>query len=97
MGKIGKWMLGKFGTDRYTLLYFKGITSKDLLYSTSNCSGLCGSLDGRGVWGRMGICLCVAESLRYSPETIPTLLIGYTPIQNKKFFKKCSKKSVILK
>ena len=51
MGKIGKWMLGKFGTDRYTLLYFKGINSKDLLYSTSNCSGLCGSLDGRGAGG----------------------------------------------
>ena len=26
----------------------------------------------------------MAESLRCSPETITTLLIGYTPIQNKK-------------
>ena len=27
-------------------------------------------------------CICMAESLRYSPETIKTLLISYTPIQN---------------
>ena len=26
--------------------------------------------------------LCVAESLCCLPETIPTLLIGYNPIQN---------------
>ena len=28
--------------------------------------------------------ICMTESLRCSPETI-TLLIGYTPVQNKKF------------
>ena len=50
-----------------------------------HCSMLCGSLDGRGVWGRMDACICMAESLCYPPETITTLLIGYTPIQNKKF------------
>ena len=44
---------------------------------------LCGSLDGRGVWGRMDTCVCPAEFLRWSPETV-TLLIGCTPIQNKK-------------
>ena len=47
---------------------------------------LCGSLDGRGVWRKMDICIYIAESLHCSPETITTLLIGYTPIQNKKFF-----------
>ena len=34
-----------------------------------------------GVWGRMDTCICLAEmaeSLLYSPETIITLLIGYT-------------------
>ena len=41
---------------------------------------LCGSLDGRGVWGRMDRCICMAESLCCPPETITTLLIGYTPI-----------------
>ena len=49
---------------------------------------LCGSLDGREVWGRMDTCICMVESLCCSPETITTLLIGYTPIQNKKLKKK---------
>ena len=30
---------------------------------------LCGSLDGRGVWGRTDTCVCMAESLCRSPET----------------------------
>ena len=29
----------------------------------------------------MDTCVCIAESLPCSPETITTLLIGYTPIQ----------------
>ena len=49
---------------------------------------LCGSLDGKGLWGRMDTCICMAESLHYSPETITTLLIVYIPIQNEKFTKK---------
>ena len=52
------------------------------------CSILCGSLDGREVWGRVDTCICVAESLCCSPEIITTLLIGYTPIPNKKLKKK---------
>ena len=49
----------------YTLLYLKMITNKDLTYSKyiELCSMLCGNLDGRGVWGRMYACICVAESL----------------------------------
>ena len=50
-----------------------------------HCSMLCGSLGGRGVWGRMDTRIRMAESLCYPSETITTLLIGYTPIQNKKF------------
>ena len=49
------------------------------------CSMLCGSLDGRGVWGRMDTCICVAARLSCSRETIITLLISYTPKQNLKF------------
>ena len=45
---------------------------------------LYGSLDGRGVWERMDTCICMIESLHCSPETITTLLISYTPKQNKK-------------
>ena len=54
-------------------------------------SMLCGSPDGRGVWGRMDTCICTAESLRCSPETISVLLIGYPPVQNKRL---CLKKKM---
>ena len=37
---------------------------------------LCGSLNGRGIWGRMDTCICVAESLFCSLETVTALLIG---------------------
>ena len=49
---------------------------------------LCGSLDRKGVWWRMDTCTCMAEFLCCPPETTTTFLIGYTVIQNKKFFKK---------
>ena len=53
-------------------------------------SMLLGSLDGRGIWGRMDTCICMAESLHCPPGTmsLTTLLISYTPIQNEKFKKK---------
>ena len=41
-----------------------------------------GSLDGRGVWGRMDTCIFMAESLPCPPETSTMSLIGYTPMQN---------------
>ena len=47
------------------------------------CSTLCGSLDGREVWGRIDTCM--AESFCWPPETIMILLISYTPIQNEAF------------
>ena len=56
------------------------------VYLMELCLVLCGSLDGRGIWG--STCLCSAESLCYSPETITTFLIGYSPIQNVKLKKK---------
>ena len=46
---------------------------------------LCASMYGRAVWGRTDTCTCVAESLHGSHETVTTLLIGYSPIGNKKF------------
>ena len=48
------------------------------------CSMLCGNLDGRGVWGRMDTCICMAESLFCSPETITIMLISFTLVQNLK-------------
>ena len=58
------------------------------------CSILCGSLDGWGVWGRMDTRIFMAEHLCCPPETITTLLIGYTPIQRKKFKKKTGPKEL---
>ena len=43
------------------------------------CSVLRGSLDGRGVWGKMDTCICMAESLCCPPETV-TLLVSYISI-----------------
>ena len=40
-------------------------------------SMLCGSLDGMGVGGRMDTCICMAESLPCSPETITTLFMNW--------------------
>ena len=37
-----------------------------------------------GVWGRTDTCICLTESLHCSPESITTLLIGYTSIQKEK-------------
>ena len=68
--------------QQMVLLYLKWITSKDLLYSTWNYSLLCGILDGSGGWRSMDTFTYMDESLSCSPETITTLLTGYTPVQN---------------
>ena len=79
-GRVGG-IVREFGMDRYTLLYLKCITNNDLLYGIeSSDSMLRGKLDGRGVWGRMDTCVCVAESLCCPSETITTLSVGYIPI-----------------
>ena len=69
---------------RYTLLYLKWITNRDPWYSTRNCA------QWQPGWGRMDTCICMGETLHGSCETTTTLLIGYTPTQNKKFKKKNS-------
>ena len=60
-----------------------------IVYHMELCSTLCGSLNGSGVWGRMDICMgymCMyGRVLPCSPGTTTKLLIGYTPIPNKKF------------
>ena len=45
------------------------------------CSVSCGSLDGRGVWGRRDTCM--AESLHRPPETVTTPLISRTCVHTK--------------
>ena len=46
---------------------------------------LYGTLDERGVWGRINTCICMAESLCCPPETLTALLLGI--LQYKKKFK----------
>ena len=41
------------------------------------CLVLCGSLDGKGVWGKMDKCICMAESVCCPPQTITTLSTDY--------------------
>ena len=49
-----------------------------------------------GLWGENGY-MYKAESLHCSPETITTLLIGYTPIQNAfGVLKKIKKQRIVL-
>ena len=72
----GEGAVSEFAMVLYTLSYLKWVTNKDLLHSTGNGSMLRGSLEGRGIWGWMDMCRCMAESL-HSPETITTLPIGY--------------------
>ena len=75
-----------FGNVMYILLCSKWINSKDLFYSTMNsiqCSvpakmGVGFGAEWLHVYVRM-------ESLCSSPETTTALLMGYTPIPNKKF------------
>ena len=90
---MGEGIVRRFQMDMYTLLYLKWIINKDLRYSTGDSAQmLCGSLDGRGVWGRMDTCMagvgvhvscgyiCMAETFHCSPETITTSFTGYTPL-----------------
>ena len=86
MKEGGGWREGivrEFVMDMYALLYLKWITNKDLLYSTQNSAHYSVEAWREGNLGEGGY-MSKYESLPCSPETITTLLIGYTPIQNKK-------------
>ena len=69
----------------YTAIFKMHSQQRPIVQHMELCSKLCTSLDGRRVWGRMDTCTWMAESFLCSPVTTSTLLIGYTPIQNKKF------------
>ena len=45
----GEETVRELGMVMYTLLYLRRIINKNLLYSTWNCSMLCGGLEGSGV------------------------------------------------
>ena len=68
----------------YTLLYLKWITTGTCCIARGTLLSVMWQFEWEGVWGRMDTCICMAESLHCSPETITVLLITYTPIENKK-------------
>ena len=63
-------------------------TSKNLLSSTGNSAQCYVAAWMGGEFGEEWIHVYMAESLQRSSETITTLLIIYTPIQNEKLKKK---------
>ena len=77
----------EFGMGIYTLLYLKWIINKDLLYSTWNSAQCYMTAWVEGEFGGEWILVYVWLSpfTVLSPETITAVLIGYTPIQNKRF------------
>ena len=66
----------------YTLQYSKWTTSQDLSVAHGTLLNVASSLGGRGVWGRMDTCICMAETLHCSPETTSTLFIGIPQYKN---------------
>ena len=66
---------------KYSSVYMTFPKSLTIPSPQQPCLVLCASLNGSGFWGRMETCICTAESLHCSPETV-TLLTGYTPIRN---------------
>ena len=83
--RVREGIVREFGIDLCTLLYLKWITSKDLLDSVGN-SAQCYVAAWMG--GEFGGEWIQAHVWLSPPETIPTLLIGCTPIQNKKLKEK---------
>ena len=75
--------------NRWVAIVFWQMSRSGFLIGSNmlSLSVLHGSLDERGVWGRIDTCLQMAEFLCGPPEMITTLLISYTPTQNKKFKK----------
>ena len=71
--------------EKEQILYFILFSIPQSPLKMELCSMLCGSLDGRRVWGRMDTCIRMAESLCCSPETITALFVSHSPVQNKKF------------
>ena len=68
----------------YILIYFRLITKSYCIAQGTLLNGMW-QRGWEGSWRRMDMCICMAESLCCPPEITTILLIGSTPIQNKKF------------
>ena len=83
--ELRKGMLGSLRSDQYihTAIFKMDNQQGPPVEHRELCSMLFGSLDGRGGLGENThtyTCIYVAESLCCVPETITTLLTGYTSI-----------------
>ena len=86
---MGEGVVRESGMDMDTLLYFKWITSKDLLFSTGDSAQCYVAARTGGEFGGEWVRLCTAESLAVHLKLSQRcFLIIYLPIQNEKFFKK---------
>ena len=75
----------EFWVDMYTLLYLKWITNRFLPYSTGNSGQwYVAAWMGGEFEGRTDTYICMAESLCCLPETITTVLPGYTKYNQNK-------------
>ena len=68
--KDGEGIGRELEMDLYMLLYLKWVTSKDLQYNTGNSSQCYAETWIGGEFGGEWTCVCTAESLRCSPETV---------------------------
>ena len=71
--------------DMYTRLYLRWITNKDLLYSTWNSAQCHVAAWMGGSLGENGYMYMYGWVPSLFTWNITTLLMGYTPIQNKRF------------
>ena len=92
--RLRKWTHGcrgggevrDFGKVMYALLYFKWIQTTRTYCTAHRILLIVMCQPGwEGGLREMDPCICMTESLCYSPETTTMLLISYTPIPNKKF------------
>ena len=74
---LGEGMVREFRMGMCPLLYLKWITNKDLLYSTGD-SAQCyvSAWMGVGLGGEWILCICMAESLHCSSETVTPLFVN---------------------
>ena len=80
-GKNGsKGQLGSLESHVHTAIFKTDNQREPTTQHRELCLMLLGSLDGRGVWGRMNMCMCLVESFCCSPEIITALLISNTPL-----------------
>ena len=83
--------MGVWDRHVHTAIFKKDNQQGPTVQHREPCSVLCGSLDGREVWGRMDTCIYVAESLCCAPETTQHCYSAILPykIFKKNFFKSC--------